>query len=788
MAQRNLQFVGRIQSGEENFDLDIRDLDLSLGDQGLRLHASTGLNGGVSSYALSGSGASLVATCGHRSATLASGQATLLEGGDALIAAGAAITGVSRHGLTGAGAAGSGANLALPGLTAPVALVAATQLATGQDLLVTLDQTGGLDSWRIGANGATATPGPQLSLPQAAALAVTDTGVLLVADAELGGLASYRIDQSTGALSAAARLGTDDGLPVAGPSALEVISAHGQTWAILGAGQSGSLTVLEVTAGGRLSMTDHLSDTLSSRFGQLCALEVVEVEGRVLVLAGGGDGGLSLLELLPDGRLLHRAALENGVGQDLASISALAAVQIGASLEIYAASQDGAGLARLRYDLGDLAPAGRLGSAGDDLLLGAARLSGGGGEDVLLAAAGGAVLSGGAGADVFVPVDLDRPERTVIRITDFTAGEDHIDMSAFTGLRSLAGITTRARADGIELSCDGTTILVQSHNGRALELEDLWPTGLGMPHRWLLGESDEDGIRYGGGGRDRLTGDQGAEILDGQGGADVLSGGGGNDSLRGGDGNDQLDGDSGDDQLDGGRDDDLLRGGDGRDRLTGDQGDDRLEGGGGEDRLDGGAGDDLLLGGSGDDLLFGGSGLDRLTGGSGNDTLSDSDGDAILLGGGGNDRLRSGNGADRLTGGGGNDRLTSGDGEDLLKGGGGGDVLLGGAGADRLDGGKGGDRLIAGSGADRLEGGKGEDLLKGGGGADVFVFARGHGADTIRGFRPDEDQIDLGALRGGYDDLEISRAGPATVIDTGAGEIWLAGLRPGQIDADDFLF
>ncbi|WP_068248127.1 hypothetical protein, partial [Tritonibacter horizontis] len=551
MAQRNLQFVGRVMSGEEMFDLDIRDLDLCVTGQGVQLYASTGLNGGVSGYALSQSGARLLSTRDHHAGSLASGQATVLAQGGRLIAAGSEITGVTGYEINTTGSLDGGRALSLSGLEAPVEQVAATQLASGQDLLVALDRTGALTSWRVTDSGAEPTPASPRSPihTEAQALAISDTGILLVADARMGGLASYRIDPISGALTGADTLGTAEGLPVAGPGVLETITAHGQTWAVLGAGQSGSLTVVSVAADGSLAMADHLSDTLATRFGQIAALDVVQVNGRVLVLAGGGDGGLSLLELLPDGRLLHRAALENGVGQDLAAISALAAVQIGDSLEIYAASQDGAGLARLRYDLTSFAPAGQHGSAGDDLLLGAARLDGGAGEDVLIATAAGAELTGGAGADVFVATAQAAPGRDVIRILDFTVAEDQLDMSAFTSLRSLSGITTRGRGDGIELICDDTRILVQSHNGRSLSLDDIWPAGLGSPHRWQLGLREDDGVQYGGSSDDRISGGDGDEVLDGQGGGDRLDGGAGDDQLRGGDGDDRLLGGAGRDTL-----------------------------------------------------------------------------------------------------------------------------------------------------------------------------------------------------------------------------------------------
>ncbi|NKW78094.1 hypothetical protein HGD90_01525 [Rhodobacteraceae bacterium R_SAG7] len=787
MAQRALAFVDRIGSGEDMFDRDIRDLDLHVTTQGLRLYASSGVNGGVAVYAVSSQGANLLDLEDHASgATLRSGQATVLEENGCLVQSGAR-SGVSEHDISTSGTLSGAQGLRLPGQEEVIVHLAAARLGDGRDVLVTLDTTGALRSWHVEGGQAAAAPQASFTHVAGQALAIADNGILLVADADLGGVASYRVTNS-GQLRALSEIGIAQGLPVETPTALEVVTGFGQSWAILAAGGSDSLTVLSVGPEGQMQMIDHLSDTLETRFGAVTALEVVEAAGRIFVLAGGGDGGLSLLELLPDGRLLHRTAFETGLGQNLESVNAIAATQIGETLEVYVSSQDGAGLAHLTYDLSGFAAPGQQGTAGHDLLSGAATLSGGAGEDVLVAEAGGAVLTGGAGADVFVPVEQRDPDQTLIRITDFTPGQDSIDLSALTGLRSLADLTTQSRSGGLEVSYDGHRVIIDSASGQTLGVADIWPQGLGTPHRWMAGETVDDGILYGGSAADELSGGAGDETLDGQGGNDRIEAAGGDDILRGGDGRDSLFGGLGHDRLEGDRDADLLRAGAGNDSAYGGLGADRLYGEDGADRLYGDEGDDVLRGGSGNDSLYGGLGDDDVRGQGGNDLLLDLRGHNTLVGGGGQDVLKSGVGHDRLKGGAGDDRLIARGGDDRLLGGGGKDALKSNAGADTLKGGGGSDVLKAGSGADRLEGGKGDDRLVGGGGADVFVFARGHGRDKITDFAPGSDLLDLSGARVSYDDLEISRAGKATVIDTGSGEIWLSGLRPGEIDLDDFIF
>ena len=78
-----------------------------------------------------------------------------------------------------------------------------------------------------------------------------------------------------------------------------------------------------------------------------------------------------------------------------------------------------------------------------------------------------------------------------------------------------------------------------------------------------------------------------------------------------------------------------------------------------------------------------------------------------------------------------NVRLYAGAGNDTLIGGTGNDGLYGEADADTLIGGTGNDELYGGAGNDTLIGGIGNDYLEGGSDADTYVFAKGHGSDTV---------------------------------------------------------
>ncbi|MEM9218980.1 MAG: type I secretion C-terminal target domain-containing protein, partial [Cyanobacteria bacterium P01_F01_bin.150] len=124
----------------------------------------------------------------------------------------------------------------------------------------------------------------------------------------------------------------------------------------------------------------------------------------------------------------------------------------------------------------------------------------------------------------------------------------------------------------------------------------------------------------------------------------------------------------------------------------------------------------------------------------------------VLKGGQGNDRIIAGFGKewfgrDRLFGGGGNDVLKAGAGRDFLDGGAGRDRLFGGKNKDELTGGRGNDRLVGGSGSDILNGGVGDDIIIGGPGKDTIVFtALNEGIDTVKGFNPNQDLIDLSEI------------------------------------------
>ncbi|MEQ9640074.1 MAG: calcium-binding protein [Alphaproteobacteria bacterium] len=408
------------------------------------------------------------------------------------------------------------------------------------------------------------------------------------------------------------------------------------------------------------------------------------------------------------------------------------------------------------------------GGNGADMLFGSSAvdsLDGGGGDDLLQGGTGGDLLSGGAGADHFEIQALEGHDT----IADF---EDGLDRLALFGAQQLDDLLLVDTAGGarVSLATEGvsptTSFTLTGIAAAQLGVDDFVMHSAGSqelafgetppPEPEPESEADPEP-------EPEPEPEVESEPLAGD---DSMVGGAGADTMAGGDGGDTLDGAAGNDS------------------LWGQAGDDSIAGGAGADRLFGNAGNDALDGGDGDDVLSGQSGNDTLTGGAG---------DNVLFGGGNDDVLTGGTGGDVLNGNSGADTLNGGDGADTLRGQGGNDSIVGGRGADALLGMQGFDTLAGGDGADTLTGGLGNDLLTGGTGADLFVFAAGHGADTVADFAIGTDRLSfVGA--GALADLTIVDADGGVRITLAAeGDaptlaVLLSDIAASTLGADDFAF
>ena len=509
------------------------------------------------------------------------------------------------------------------------------------------------------------------------------TGLAIAIDKAGNEILSYTV-AGDGTLTQADTLGVMDGLGLVSPEILRVVEIAGQNFGIVAAGSSSSVSVFEISDSGELTARDHVIDGQGTRFASISELEVVETNGRAFVLTAGADDGITLLELLPDGRLIHHATIEDTDALSLENVTALTGEAHDGTLHVFATSETEAGITELTFDLaapGQVAVGGTgddtmTGGAGGDVLFGGHGagqdvLFGNDGDDILVAGNGTDRLIGGAGVDLFVFGDaLDGGQ-----IDDFNVNEDLLDLSGWFQLHDTSQLNFLAYGDRVDISFGGYTLTVKSHDGETLDPADIEGRITINPSHSMItnapNAADLQSTHYGTSGNDVLFGHAGQDTFIAGSGADVFVGGDefdivsyedagarikvdmihgrrergdvANDKhfsiegIEGTDFNDVLVGDNADNWFEGGEGRDVIVGRSGDDELRGSAGTDKLKGGWGNDTLDGGDGVDVLVGQGDDDELNGGAGNDRLRGGNGNDTI---------IGGSGNDNLGGGFGAD----------------------------------------------------------------------------------------------------------------------------------------------
>ena len=438
-----------------------------------------------------------------------------------------------------------------------------------------------------------------------------------------------------GALGAAQVCGVPQGLGISDPSAVEVVQVGGLTYLLVASAGSSSLSVIEIAPGGVMRVADHVVDTLDTRFQGVQAVATVTIGDRVFVMAGGGDGGVTLMTLMPDGKLAMVGQQLQVPGLALNNITAMTAHVVDGKIELFVAGE-GTGITRLMIDPGPLAAtvtggmeaATLTGGASGDMILGSygdEQIEGGIGNDVLADGAGTDVLFGGEGVDLFV---LASDSVTDV-IGDFQLGTDRIDVSAWGRIHSLAALTITATAFGARVTFGDEVLEIHSANGlpiqpsafRLTDFTGLWhaPPPVqdlsGMVNGtaqadYLMGTGDDDRFAVSG-GRDTINGDDGFDLIDfsSTDAAVTLNLLSQNKNAGPAVGQTYLSiegavGSAFSDSLVGNALHNLLQGEAGNDRLFGDEGNDSLQGG---------SGNDLLVGGLGGDVLDGGSGRDRVS-------------------------------------------------------------------------------------------------------------------------------------------------------------------------------
>ena len=710
-----------------------------------------------------------------------------LNGQSHMLVTGSGEPSLGGYSLGAAGRFGSALALANDGAVATQAVV---ELAGQSFLYAHRISTATLAAYQIDQEGQavwisdTVLPVDFQGLDVTAMVPVTLSGgqFLFVLSAASDALRSYRI-LADGSLQEVSVLGAGGGLGIAAPSAMVIVDFGGQKYALVTAAGSSSISVVALESQGRMNLTDHVIDTLDTRFQGTGAIASVTIEGRVYVIAGGGDNGLSLFTLLPNGRLLHLGNQLEQQGFPLDNITALEATVVDGKIEVFVVGE-GAGLLRLRINPGEVTAMREGGAAADSLVGGAGAdlifgqvgndtIRGGGGNDILMDGAGNDNLYGGAGADIFV-ISADDGWN---RIFDFEPGVDRIDLTSWGRVYSTAALTIKRYATGyITIGFGSESVTIYAASGQSIFASDFQASDLfGLWH--VVAEPVYEGLRLqGSADADTMTGNAGADTLVGSLGPDTLDGRGGfdladyaaagarlevdldapvrNTGLALGDVHIGIEG------VAGGAGDDLLWGSAEANLLRGDEGADLLSGRGGEDTLNGGAGDDTLCGGVGGD---------RLAGGAGRDLASHADAQGGVRADLAAPNLNKGDAAGDTYDG--IEDVSGTDFADTLGGDVGGNRLWGLAGGDVLMGRAGADAIFGGDGDDTLDGGGGDDTLLGGLGTDEIIF------ETAANLHVDLTIIGAQATGQGLDWIE-----GVEWITSGDGDDWLMGN-----DADNRL-
>lgn len=602
----------------------------------------------------------------------------------------------------------------------------------------------------------------------------------------------------TGALDFSDSLGAEDGVGMNTPTKIQPVQINDQMFLVTAA-LGGTVTVLRLDADGSLNLADHVLDSLETRFDAATVMETFEYGGQHFLIVGGGDQGLSLLQLLPTGKLLHRASLADSATTIVDNISDLVVTTVGASVLIFISSDAENGITQIEIDGTALAPlinatAGSplIGTSADEILMGSAgsdRLEGRAGNDILYDGAGNDVLVGGGGADIFA----FSKDGQLDQIEDFNPVEDHLDLSDWGMVYAMSSVTIQPLTGGARLTFGTETLEILSSSGQALTaqlMEGVLITSLQRPVTNLIDASaqptpltlsatHQGAVLEASTPALTLIGGSGLDIADYSLGTAAITANlyapATNSGSAGGDLYTSIEG---------------LRGTGFGDVLVGDTQANILFGEDGDDLVSGGRGSDTLDGGMGDDWLFDPLGPTYFIGGQGDDTAISLQGSGVF-----EEVDLPDTGAATL-----NDIFAGGYGNDVMSGGAGRDLLIGDYGAAFY------------FGSDTLTGGTGDDYLQGGGGADIFVFRSGDDHDIIGQFqtsaaisRTVDDLTPIAAdFEPGVDKIrledfsEITNGTTARALiyrnamgfaefDLDGTMVTFWGIDPAQLSANDFL-
>jgi Ca2+-binding RTX toxin-like protein len=334
---------------------------------------------------------------------------------------------------------------------------------------------------------------------------------------------------------------------------------------------------------------------------------------------GGADDGVSLLRLVPGGRLEHVSTIEDTERITLDNVSALALSpnEAGNRLILTAASVTEPGLTSFDVKLGSMGTA-LMGAGVERVVTGTTK------EDFFLATSADDTFQGRGGADTFILF----ADGSADRVLDYQRNFDRLDLGGIPLLHSVDQLTIIPRKVGATVRFGDFKVTLRASDAKPLNADDLRletslshsPTGTvlqgtttdtrpqtvdSLPR--IVGHTVVDGktLYDGGGGEDLLN----FARVDGRVIVDLQVNLTGSTILK-----QFQDGEAAGLKI---RNFEHLRGSSQSDTLRGDEGVNILRGGPGRDMQFGRAGNDSLDGGVGWDVLVGGAGADLLTGGPG---------------------------------------------------------------------------------------------------------------------------------------------------------------------------
>lgn len=495
-----LQFETLVATGSTALDSGIGDTALKTFNGDTYLYTLTGPTGGIAVWRLvDGAIPQLVDTQYYSGSIMFqvgdTGTPVSLAGTDHLVLDIDTATGLVSYDLNTDGTVGDLRETGTLSGGGDLSAVTQFSVASTNCLALAHEDTGQIGTYIVNGDGSLSLAGLITGTADSMQAIQSGAGQFIVGtDAAGDGITVYHIDPANGTLSAVDNSDAIATLGISTPTAVETVEAYGESWIVVAGSGSNSLSVMRVNSNGTLSPSDHVLDTLDTRFQDVQDIAVIEVDGRVFVVAGGGDDGITLFTMSPNGQLIHMDSFADTVLSGLQNVENLSVAQIGDELQILATSQIDAGVNLLTVDVADLGDVREgfgtvTGTAFDDMLSGGvlnSNLLGGAGDDILIAGAGATTMTGRAGADIFVM----QSGSGVTTITDFEVGTDRLDLFDYLLLRSPTQLTVTSTADGADITYRGEVIHITSATGGPLTSTEIFGTGFGGPDHIPVDFSD----------------------------------------------------------------------------------------------------------------------------------------------------------------------------------------------------------------------------------------------------------------------------------------------------------